>query len=246
MTGALALSTAASSFTAAAPSLSASAADDGSNYAKLLQYSLYLYDANMCGSCDGCGMEWRSSCHMSDAVKGGFHDAGDHVMFGLPQGYAASTLGWSYYEYKDVFDYLGQTGHLKLITDHFCKYFKDCTTISSGVAGGAAVTDFVYQIGDGNADHNSYWGPPEQQDSSSRKVFKTSSGASDVAAEYAAALAVNYINFGNAEDLTYAEALFDFSTKFNQVASEGVCYPEAEFCFGGEFLLVLDTELASE
>jgi len=27
-------------------------------------------------------------------VSGGFHDAGDHVKFGLPQAYAASTVGW--------------------------------------------------------------------------------------------------------------------------------------------------------
>ena len=226
------------------------AAEDTDNYAKLLQYSLYMYDANMCGSEVGekSGFSWRDDCHTDDAVPGGYHDCGDHVKFGITAGYSGATLGWSYYEYKDVFDYLGQTGHLKLITDHFCKYFKDCTTISSGVAGGAAVTDFVYQIGDGNADHNSYWGPPEQQDSSSRKVFKTSSGASDVAAEYAAALAVNYINFGNKEDLTYAEALFDFSTKFNQVASEGVtpfytssnCEDDQSFAAGFLYLATKD------
>ncbi len=226
------------------------ASEDTDNYAKLLQYSLYMYDANMCGSEVGekSGFSWRDDCHTDDAVPGGYHDCGDHVKFGITAGYSGATLGWSYYEYKDVFDYLGQTGHLKLITDHFCKYFKDCTTISSGVAGGAAVTDFVYQIGDGNADHNSYWGPPEQQDSSSRKVFKTSSGASDVAAEYAAALAVNYINFGNKEDLTYAEALFDFSTKFNQVASEGVtpfytssnCEDDQSFAAGFLYLATKD------
>ena len=226
------------------------AAEDTDNYAKLLQYSLYMYDANMCGSEVGekSGFSWRDDCHTDDAVPGGYHDCGDHVKFGITAGYSGATLGWSYYEYKDVFDSLGQTGHLKLITDHFCKYFKDCTTISSGVAGGATVTDFVYQIGDGNADHNSYWGPPEQQDSSSRKVFKTSSGASDVAAEYAAALAVNYINFGNAEDLAYAEALFDFSTKFNQVASEGVtpfytssnCEDDQSFAAGFLYLATKD------
>ena len=195
------------------------AADDTDNYAKLLQYSLYMYDANMCGSDvdESSGFSWRGDCHTDDAVPGGYHDCGDHVKFGITAGYSGATLGWSYYEYKDVFDSLGQTGHLKLITDRFCKYFKDCTTLSGG-----SVTDFVYQIGDGNADHNTYWGPPEQQDSSSRKVFRTSSGASDVAAEYAAALAVSYINFGNNEDLEYAKALFDFSTKYNQVASEGV------------------------
>ena len=157
--------------------LTAVAADDTDNYAKLLQYSMYLYDGNMCGGDvdKKSGFSWRGNCHTDDAVPGGFHDCGDHVKFGITAGYSGTTLGWAYYEYKDVFDELGQTGHLKLLTDHFCKYFKDCTTLSGG-----NVTDFVYQIGDGDMDHNSYWGPPEKQDSSSRKVFRTSSGASDV------------------------------------------------------------------
>ena len=197
----------------------ASAADDTDNYAKLLQYSMYLYDGNMCGGEveKKSGFSWRGNCHVDDAVPGGFHDCGDHVKFGITAGYSGTTLGWAYYEYKEVFDELGQTGHLKLLTDHFCKYFKDSTTLS-----GDKVTELVYQIGDGNADHNTYWGPPEKQDSSSRKVFKTSNGASDVAAEYAAALAVNYLNFGNEEDLKYAKALYDFAQNSNSCATEGV------------------------
>ena len=197
----------------------ANAADDTDNYAKLLQYSMYLYDGNMCGGEveKKSGFSWRGNCHVDDAVPGGFHDCGDHVKFGITAGYSGTTLGWAYYEYKDVFDELGQTGHLKLLTDHFCKYFKDSTTLS-----GDTVTELVYQIGDGNMDHNQYWGPPEKQDSSSRKVFKTSNGAADVAAEYAAALAVNYLNFHNEEDLKYAKALFDFAQKSNSCATEGV------------------------
>ncbi len=207
------------SATGAASLPTAVAADDTDNYAKLLQYSMYLYDGNMCGKDvdKKSGFSWRGNCHTDDEVPGGFHDCGDHVKFGITAGYSGTTLGWAYYEYKDVFDELGQTGHLKLLTDHFCKYFKDCTTLSGG-----NVTDFVYQIGDGDMDHNSYWGPPEKQDSSSRKVFRTSSGASDVAAEYAAALAVNYLNFNNEEDLTYAKALYKFSKQYNQCATQGV------------------------
>lgn len=57
------------------------------NYAKLLQESLYLYDANMCGSDVSAKSEfsWRSNCHTEDAkttyngktvdVSGGYHDA---------------------------------------------------------------------------------------------------------------------------------------------------------------------------
>ena len=35
-------------------------------------------------------------------LSGGMHDAGDHVKFGLPGTYAASTLGWGYYEFRDA------------------------------------------------------------------------------------------------------------------------------------------------
>ncbi|MCI7494354.1 MAG: glycoside hydrolase family 9 protein, partial [Ruminococcus sp.] len=192
-------------------------AADTDNYAKLLQYSMYFYDANMCGDevASESAMDWRGNCHTDDAVKGGFHDAGDHVKFGLPAGYSAATLGWSYYEFKDSYDSLGQTAHLQKLTDYFCDYFKDCTTLS-----GDTVTNFIYQIGDGNADH-AVWCAPEVQDASSRKVYQTSAGASDIAASYAAALAVNYLNFGNAEDLKYAKALYKFSTQYNQRATEG-------------------------
>ena len=196
-------------------------AADTDNYAKLLQYSMYFYDGNMCGDDvdSASAFDWRGNCHTGDEVVGGFHDAGDHVKFGLPAGYSAATLGWGYYEFKDAYDSLGQTAHLKEITNRFCKYFKDCTTLS-----GDTVTNFCYQIGQGGGgnDHG-YWGPPETQESikGSRKAFWTSNGASDIAAEYAAALAVNYLNFGNAEDLKYAEALYNFSTQYNQCAKEG-------------------------
>ncbi len=195
--------------------MNASAAND--NYAKLLQYSLYFYDANMCGKQVGetSALTWRDDCHTSDEVDGGFHDAGDHAKFGLPAGYSASTLGWSYYEFKDSFDSTGQTNHLKTITDYFADYFKNSTTLS-----GNTVTNFVYQIGNGDKDH-SVWCAPEVHVDDSRTTYSTSSGASDIAASYAAALAVNYINFGNAEDLKYAKALFEFSTKYNQKATDG-------------------------
>ena len=96
-------------------------AADTDNYAKLLQYSMYFYDGNMCGSEVGetSAFDWRDDCHTGDEVVGGFHDAGDHVKFGLPAGYSASMLGWGYYEFKDSYDSLGQTAHLKKITDYF-------------------------------------------------------------------------------------------------------------------------------
>ena len=109
--------------------ISASAAGSD-NYARLLQYSLYLYDANMCGDTSSCALDWRGNCHMEDEVKGGYHDAGDHVMFGLPQGYAASTIGWSYYEFKDSYNKLGLSDHFKTISKRFTDFFKASTKLS--------------------------------------------------------------------------------------------------------------------
>ena len=81
-------------------SYSANAADlELDNYAKLLQYSLYFYDANMCGDKVGetSAFSWRDNCHTGDVALGGFHDAGDAIKCGQTAGFTASTLGWAYY-----------------------------------------------------------------------------------------------------------------------------------------------------
>ncbi len=197
-------------------SVTASAAVNA-NYAKLLQYSMYFYDANMCGNAvsETSGITWREDCHTKDDADGGFHDAGDHAIFGQPLGYTFSTLGWSYYEFKDAFNKTGQAAHLQVLTDYAAKFFKASTELD----GSGNVTRFCYQKGNGDDDH-AYWGPPEKQ-GNTRQQYWTTNSASDIAAEYAAALALNYINFGNAEDLKYAEALYAFSTKYNSIATDG-------------------------
>ena len=205
ISGAVAISALAAPLTTAVtPSLTANAAG-GDNYAKLLQYSLYFYDANMCGKMDGdCALSWRGDCHTGDDVVGGFHDAGDHVWFGQPEGYTAATLGWAYYEFKDAFDSTGQTAHLKVITDRFAKFMRDATVLNGG-----SVSKVLIEKGEGGQDH-SYWGAPELQGNRGRMLW-TTDGAANITAEYAAALAANYVNFGNPDDLTYAKALFNFA-----------------------------------
>ena len=191
------------------------------NYAKLLQESLYFYDANMCGKLEGkCGIGWRKNCHVYDAnvsttingvtysvdASGGFHDAGDHVKFGLPQGYAAAMLGMSYYEFSDAYEDNGLTSHLQTITDYFCDYFKRCTVYDSS----KKVVGFCYQVGEGNSDHG-IWSAPETQTLNRPAYFATASNpATDEVSVAIAALAINYINFKNAEDLQTAKDLFAF------------------------------------
>ena len=208
------------------------------NYAKVLQESLYFYDANMCGNGvdENCGLSWRGDCHTDDDavsvtvngttykvdVSGGFHDAGDHVKFGLPQGYAASALGMSYYEFKEAYTDLGQEDHLQTITDYFCDYFKRSTIYSDNNNRTGGVVAFCYQVGEGNADHG-YWGVPENQTGSRPAYFATSSNpATDEVSLAIAALAINYINFGNQEDLQVAKDLFTFvKNNSKSCATEG-------------------------
>ena len=197
------------------------------NYAKLLQYSLYLYDANMCGPNVGSRslLSWRGNCHTYDKttykrkdgktvnvdVTGGFHDAGDHVKFGITEAYSATLLEMSYYTDKKAYESAGQTKHHITITDHFNEYLKKC--IVSDASGN--VEAFVIQVGEGNDDHNTYWGAPEKQaKSSGRKIYFASSKgdySTDIVSLSSAALALHYMNYSDSSSLTAAKKLFKFA-----------------------------------
>ncbi len=173
------------------------------DYAKALNYSIIFYDANKCGNDVTVNNEfdWRGACHTCDGsdvgldLTGGYHDAGDHVKFGLPQGYTAAVLGWSLYEFEGVFDATGEKAkmleQLKYFTDYFLKSHPDSNT-------------FYYQVGDGELDHQ-YWGSPEIQveERETKCVADASNPASDVLGETSAALALMYLNYKDI-DATYA------------------------------------------
>ncbi len=173
------------------------------DYSTAFKDSIIFYDANKCGNDAGVNnfFDWRGACHTHDGsdvgldLTGGYHDAGDHVKFGLPQGYSAAVLGWSFYEFKDVFDSTGNTakmlGQLKYFTDYFLKCHPNANT-------------FYYQIGEGNEDHT-YWGAPEQQPGNRQTLYKADAGspASDILGETTAALALMYLNYKNI-DSAYA------------------------------------------
>ena len=161
------------------------------DYPSALKAAITFFDANRCGPDAGTGNKfaWRGACHKDDQVPGGYHDAGDHVKFGLPQGWSAATLAWTYYEYPTVFapvkaDFFRM---LKWFTDYF-------------LASHPSPDVFWYNIGDGNADHG-YWGPPESQ-TGPRPAIKAPPGA-DVMAQHAAALALMSIIY-KSEDAAYA------------------------------------------
>ncbi len=231
------------------------------DYARALQYSIYFYDANMCGTGveDNNRLSWRGNCHTYDAqvplqpmdeksvgtnlsasfiekykdvldpdgdgcvdVAGGFHDAGDHVEFGMPENYSAATLGWGYYEFRDAYEKTGQADHIETIIRYFNDYLMKCTFRDKD----GKVIAHCYQVGDGDIDH-AIWESPEV-DSMSRPAFflTVDKPQTDYVASACASLAINYLNFKDTDpeyaekSLDYAKALWDFSNEHEKELSD--------------------------
>nr|WP_313563125.1 glycoside hydrolase family 9 protein [Ruminiclostridium cellobioparum] len=162
-------------------------------------------------------------------LHGGFHDAGDHVKFGLPQSYTISTLGWGFYEFRDSFKQINEEEHMIDIL----KWGNDYLLRSTFLDKNGEVVAFCYQVGEGNIDHN-WWQPPElnQKEKVQRPAyFATSENpASDQCSGAAAALAVNYLNFKDTEPayakkcLDTAKALYKFAVKYRGCGYSGGFY----------------------
>ena len=208
-----------------------------SDYARLLQHSLYFYDANMCGTdvAEKSALAWRTNCHTEDAVPGGYHDAGDHVMFGLPQGYTASMLGWMYLEFikenttGNKID-TNDAEHFKVILERFYEFFANSVEYGAD----EKIKKLLVQKGHGNVDHLIWCAPEIQKNRESEMIWSETSG-SNIAAEYAAALALGYLNFydSNSTDeeekekyqkyLKLAEDLYEFAGRTSSfVASDSM------------------------
>ncbi len=151
-------------------------------------------------------------------VAGGMHDAGDHVKFCLPGSYAASTVGWGYYEFRDSYIDAGLQWHIEDILHWMNDYYLKCLYYDEN----GDVLAFCYQVGEGNIDHN-YWIAPELQnenllDFARPAYFATvDTPATDMCAGVSASLAVNYLNFKDTEpeyaeeSLNAAIKLYDFA-----------------------------------
>jgi len=251
--------------TASTVPMKTSAADVEINFAKALQYSMYMYDANMCGTDvnENCEYTWRGDCHTYDSqvpmnstatnlsdsfisqnkaildpdgdgyidVAGGFHDAGDHVKFGMPENYSASTVGWGYYEFRDSYVSLGLQDHIETILRYFNDYLMKCTFLDSN----GQVIAHCYQVGDGDIDH-SFWNAPEIDDMSRPAFFLTKDKPqTDYVVSAAASLAINYLNFKDTDpeyakkSLDYAKALFDFAKTNPKQLSDNSDGPKAYY-----------------
>ena len=164
-------------------------------------------------------------------VSGGFHDAGDHVEFGMPEAYAGSTLGWGYYEFRDAYEKTGQNTHIETILRYFNDYFMKTTFRDSS----GEVIAFCYQVG------------------MKRKGFflTAEKPQTDYVAATAASLAAGYLNFKDTDKeyadkcLDYAEALYKFAMTNTKELSDNEDGPrefyrsskwEDDYCWAGMWL----------
>ncbi|MBN1697244.1 MAG: glycoside hydrolase family 9 protein [Spirochaetales bacterium] len=170
---------------------------------------------------------------------GGYHDAGDHVQFGLPQGYSASTLAWGLIEFKQAFIDTGNYDHMVEVLKYFTDFFLRCTFKDSS----GNVVAYCYQTGDGSVDH-AFWGPPELQDPEGLKVIGQSGvtyprpawfaypekPGSDVCAQAAASLAAMSLIMSDSDPayadscLENARALYEFAVQYRGTADSGGYY----------------------
>ena len=211
----------------------------------------------------GGRIEWRGDCHEGDMkipltntslsadfiekykgildpdgdgtvdVHGGFHDAGDHVRFGLPQSYTAGTLGWGFYEFRDAFKKSGQEEHMIEILKYFTDTFLRCSFLDED----GNLIAFCYMVGEGDLDH-SYWGPPELYPESIPRPadFATAeTPGTDVCASTSAALSISYLNFKESDPeyaekcLAVAKAQYDFANKYRGMSLGDGYYTSAYY-----------------
>jgi len=182
-------------------------------------------------------------------VSGGFHDAGDHVKFGMPEAYSGSTLGWGFYEFREQYEATGQDEHAKTILRYFNDYFMKCTYIDDNDKAIA----FCYQVGDGDIDHK-YWNAPEVDEMERKGWFATEGlPSTDCVSAASASLAVNYLNFKDEDPdyaqkcLKYAKALFEFAERCSEKSCNkdgpkgyyGSIKWEDDYCWAASWLYLI-------
>ena len=216
------------------------AADADNNYYEALAMSLYMYDANACGSgiTDG-PLTWRGDCHTYDAqasvgsldgsaksavdpdgdgkvdVSGGFHDAGDHIKFNLTIGFGINSLALSEYLNEGIYEKAGCKDHLIYELKWGADYLMKTTFLDS--SGNVAAVAHV--VANGGEDH-AIWSSPETQ-TYARPIYWLTAGKNNsaVCCEMAAGLAgTAYIVKDSdpeysAKCIKYAKALLEFGQK---------------------------------
>ena len=196
------------------------------NYAEVLQKSLYFFDAQKSGKLpSGFRVPWRGDSGLADGsdvgvdLTGGYHDAGDHVKFGLPMAASLSLLAWGGIEYGTAYDRTSQTAALRDVIRWGTDFIIKAHPADNVLYG---------QVGNGSLDHG-YWGPAETM-TMARPAYAITAAkpGSDLAGESAAALASASILFRTSDPaysaklLAHARTLFAFADTYRGKYSDSI------------------------
>ncbi|KAF6033014.1 hypothetical protein EB796_008716 [Bugula neritina] len=165
------------------------------NYDEALYKALLFYEAQRSGKLPADKLiDWRGDSELNDGkdvgrdLTGGWHDAGDHVKFGLPMASSATMLLYGLEFIKDGYEFAGQYGMGLRQVRWALEYFRKCYVDKDR---------FYAQVADGDADH-SWWGRPEDN-YQHRPTFTIGGdkpkGGADIMGETAAAMAAGYVVF---------------------------------------------------
>ena len=191
---------------------------------------MLFYDANRSGNLDESTnrVPWRGDSGLRDGrdgvyfgdataenlqvglnldLTGGYHDAGDHVKFGLPLASTLSTLAWGGISFAGGYTDSNQMEALL----NTVRWGTDYLLKAQGIDDTGETSYFIAQVGDGQADH-ALWSAPEQQTIARPALAVTAAKpGTDVAAASAAALASASVLFRETGDSGYADSLLEAS-----------------------------------
>ncbi len=221
---------------------------DTRSYSSALGLSLLFYEANRSGDLDEARnrVPWRGDSGLSDGrdgiyfgdataanlqadlsldLSGGYHDAGDHVKFGLPLASSLSSLAWGGISFPDGYS---EAGEMDALLDAV-RWGTDYLLKAQGLDQSGATTFFIAQVGDGHSDH-ALWSAPEVQTIPRPAMAVTpDKPGSDVSAASAAALASASVLFRQQGDQLYAdtlleraESLFTFADRYRGKYSDSI------------------------
>ncbi|XP_061198129.1 endoglucanase E-4-like isoform X1 [Saccostrea echinata] len=190
--------------------------DDGTkyNYNEVLMKSIMFYEAQRSGKLpDDNRITWRGDSSLLDQgdngedLTGGWYDAGDNIKFGFPMAATTTMLTWGLLRYKDAYQHSGQLDKMYECIRWPLEWLLKCHT---------GTNELYVQVGEGKS--HSTWDRPESI-TTRQPVFKVDENkpGSDVAGEYAAAMAAGYLAFKD-KDPTFAAKLLQHAKQINNFA----------------------------
>ncbi|XP_061198130.1 endoglucanase E-4-like isoform X2 [Saccostrea echinata] len=142
-----------------------------------------------------------------DDLTRGWYDAGDNIKFGFPMAATTTMLTWGLLRYKDAYQHSGQLDKMYECIRWPLEWLLKCHT---------GTNELYVQVGEGKS--HSTWDRPESI-TTRQPVFKVDENkpGSDVAGEYAAAMAAGYLAFKD-KDPTFAAKLLQHAKQINNFA----------------------------